>query len=245
MIWPLCFTPETRKIASGVVPRIDLPRGLVPFDINPVPDKENPFFAKLRAEGTRQLFATGVGEIYFGVYLDPLYKVHWNNRAGRVKIEIKTDGVVTFEKNVLVSDEVKEDADVDPRQFLLKAEIQDKTSPLLVKLTYTVCDDAQTFCTEVSQEYQVNLEPNPNLGTRPGIFLNEMFANVRDFDTNGDGDITKDEIPAGKVSMYVGHMDYNANETIEKAEIEQFLKMFNNGRGVSKFNDGGKPKPQK
>ncbi len=234
------FTPEIREVASGVVPRVNLPGGLVPFDLKPIPD-DNPFFAKLRAEGTRQLFATGIGEIYFGVYLDPLYKVHWNNRAGRVKIEIKNGDVVTFDKEEFISEEVKEDADVDPRQFLLKAEIQDKSSPLLVTLTYTVCDDDETFCTEVSQDYQIVLAPNPNLGTRPGIFLNEMFANVRDFDSNGDGDITVDELPAGKVTMYVGHMDYNANEIIEKAEIEQFLKMFNNGRGVSKFNDGGKP----
>jgi hypothetical protein len=41
--------------------------------------------------------------------------------------------------------------------------------------------------------------------------------------------------------MYVGHMDYNGNEIIEKAEIDRFLEMFNNGRGVDEFNDGGGP----
>ncbi len=239
---PAVFTPEVRKIASGVVPRIDLPGGLVPFEINPVPDKDHPFFAKLRAEGTRTLFATGVGEIYFGVYLDPLYKVHWNNRAGKVKIEIVGDGIVQLDKSKLVSEEIEADADVDPRQFLLKAEIENKTEPLVVKLTYTVCDDAETFCKEITQQYQINMRPDTNLGTRPGIFLNEMFANVRDLDKNGDGDISEDEIPAGKISLYVGHMDYNINGIIEKTEIERFLTMFNNGRGVSKFNDGGKPK---
>jgi Ca2+-binding EF-hand superfamily protein len=72
-----------------------------------------------------------------------------------------------------------------------------------------------------------------------------MFANVRDFDINGDGDITRNELPPGQVTMYVGHMDYNANDTIEKAEIDRFLKMFNNGRGVSKLNDGSRPKSKK
>jgi hypothetical protein len=238
---PTAFIPEPRSIASGVVPRIDLPGGMVPFDIDPVPDKDSPFFAKLRVEGSRELFGTGTGKMYFGVYLDPLYKVHWNNRAGRVKLEIKSDGVVIVDKDTYVSDEVKEDADVDPRQFLLDVTFADKTSPLNVKLTYTICDDEDTFCTEVTQAYQVNLKPNRNLGTRPGIFLNEMFANVRELDANGDGDLTADELPPGKVSLYVGHMDYNGNDIIEKSEIDRFCQMFNNGRGVAKYNDGDKP----
>jgi hypothetical protein len=114
-------------------------------------------------------------------------------------------------------------------------------SPFRVRVTYTVCDDAETFCKEVTREYQVNLEPDRNFGTRPGIFLNEMFSKVREMDKNGDGDLTPDELPPGKVTLYVGHMDYNGNEIIEKAEIDRFLKMFNNGRGPDEFNDGGGP----
>jgi hypothetical protein len=235
---PTAFTPEPRKIASGVVPRLQLPGRMRPLDIQHVPDDDNPFFAKLRVEGTPRLFNTGKGNLYFGVYLDPLYKVHWNNRAGKVKLELKTEGNVVLEQQTLTSAEVKEDADVDPRQFLIEATFKDQTAPLIAFLTYTVCDDAETFCIEVTQEYHIYGRSNTNLGTRPGIFLNEMFANVRDMDTNGDGDLTTDELPPGKVSMYVGHMDYNANNVIEKSEIDRFCKMFNNGRGVSKFNDG-------
>ena len=247
---PTAFVPQPREIASGVVPRIDLPAGLSPLVVDPVPDAENPFFAKLRVEGTRQLLETGKGKLYFGVYLDPLYKVHWNNRAGRVKLDLGNDQKVTFEQAVYVSDEVKEDADVDPRQFLIPAEFpveKDSDSgdlsmadPFTVELTYTVCDDAETFCKQVTQSYQINLKRSTNSGSRPGIFLNELFANVREMDTNGDGDLTADELPPGQVSLYVGHMDYNGNDKIEKAEIDRFCKMFNNGRGVSKLNDGSK-----
>ena len=41
-----------------------------------------------------------------------------------------------------------------------------------------------------------------------------------------------DELPAGEVTLYVGHMDYNGNEVIEKSEIDRFEQMFNNGRGA-------------
>ncbi|MFT5300861.1 MAG: hypothetical protein ACI814_001644 [Mariniblastus sp.] len=236
---PTAFTPEPRTIASGIVPRIDLPAGLKPFDLVPQENGDHPHFAKLRVEGSSGLFASGQGEMYLGVYLDPIYGVHWNNRAGRVKIQIDSEGKLELENSELVSDEVKADADVDPRQFLVKTKMIDKGSPVSITLTYTVCDDAETFCTEVSQSYTLNLKPNRNLGTRPGIFLNEMFANVRDFDKNKDGDITTDELPPGKVTLYVGHMDYDGNETIESNEIDAFLKMFNNGKGISEFNDGG------
>ena len=68
-----------------------------------------------------------------------------------------------------------------------------------------------------------------------------MFANVLDHDKNKDGDVTKDELPAGQKTLFIGHMDYNGNETIEKAEIEKFMAMFNNGRGFdSAKNDGQK-----
>ena len=81
-----------------------------------------------------------------------------------------------------------------------------------------------------------------DLGSRPGVFLNGLFADVRDYDKNGDGDITTDELPEGKVTLYTGHIDYNGNDILEKDEIDRFLKMFNNGKGVDPYNDGAKPK---
>lgn len=237
---PAVFTPEPSHIASGVVAPIEKPAGLMALNLNPIPDKDNPFFAKLRVEANRGL-QTGNGKMLFSVYLDPIYRVHWNNRAGKVKIEVKTDDLISIEPATMISAEIAEDADIDPRQFVVDAVTVGEPSPIRVKVTYTVCDDAETFCKEITQEYQVNFQPDRNLGTRPGIFLNEMFANVRQLDKNGDGNLTPDELPPGKVSLYVGHMDYNGNQVIEKSEIDRFLKMFNNGRGVDEFNDGNGP----
>jgi hypothetical protein len=236
---PAVFTPEVRDIASGVVPRIELPGGLSPLMIEPQADEENPFFVKLRVEATRGLLQKGEGQIYFAAYLDPLYKVHWNNRAGKVIVKVKPVEGQDFEKTDFAGPDVEEDADIDPRQFLVNVSLDDKREPFEVTLTYTVCDDAETFCSTVTQSYIVNLKPTRDLGSRPGIFMPAMFAKMRELDHNGDGNLTTDELPEGEVSLYIGHVDYNGNDVIEKAEIDNFLQMFNNGRGFDSSNNDG------
>jgi len=65
------------------------------MEIEPImPANGMRFYAKLRAEGTRQLFETGRGTMYLGFHLDPLYRVHWNNEVDPVEFEITVpDGV--------------------------------------------------------------------------------------------------------------------------------------------------------
>lgn len=238
---PTRFEPKPRKIASGVVPPIKLPGGLTALKTTPIPGKKGePFFAKLRAEATKDaLGKKGEGKLYLGINLDPLYEVHWNNRAGRVAIKITAPDGVTVTPNELKSDEIKANADVDPRQFLVSVSGTNEKPTLDIAVTYTVCDDAETFCRTLQQNYKVTFERNKDGGSRPGIFMPAMFAKVRDFDKNGDGNVTKDELPEGRRTLYIGHIDYNANEIIEKAEIDRFLAMYNNGRGLtSDKNDG-------
>lgn len=231
---PARFVPEPRSIASGVVARIALPKGLMPLRIEPIADDQTPFFAKLRAEATESLLESGSGSMYLGVYLDPLYKVHWNNRAGRVTVKVEPSDGLTMSPQAFESPEVEEDADVDPRQFLVEMQRDESLEAIEVSVTYTVCDDAETFCRQITQKYRVPFEGSRDLGSRPGEFLFSMFANVRDLDKNKDGDITKDELPAGEVTLYIGHMDFDGNEIIERSEIDTFMKMFNNGRGIER-----------
>ncbi|MEE2827407.1 MAG: hypothetical protein VYE64_12340 [Planctomycetota bacterium] len=241
------FTLENRRIASGVVPRVALPSGLAPLIVEPVDDGGFPYFAKLRAEATPGLLGNAAdGKLYLAVYLDPLYQVHWNNRAGKVKLTLEIPPGAAADPLEMFGPVVEADADVDPRQFLVDMARGDSKGPMEVELSYTVCDDAEKFCTEVVQRYRVEFKPTGDVGSRPGIFMPAMFAKIREFDKNGDGDITEDELPPGSVSLYVGHADYNGNGTIEAAEIDTFLQMFNNGKGFeSDLNDGqeekGKP----
>lgn len=236
---PAVFTPIIRDVASGVVPRIELPRGLTPLVLEPQTDSEDPFFVKLRVEATRSVLSQGKGKIYLGAYLDPLYKVHWNNRAGNVAVKVKPANQQVFARTEFVGPEVEQDADIDPRQFLVGVDLNDSREAFEVSLTYTVCDDAETFCITVTQVYVVNLQATRDLGSRPGIFMPAMFAKVRELDKNGDGNLTKDELPQGEATLFIGHMDYNGNDVIEKAEIDSFLKMFNNGRGFDSANNDG------
>lgn len=238
---PTKFEPEPSKIARGVVKPLALPGGMSGLVMKPVIKEDEPFFAKLRVEATSKVISEGTGKLYLGVYLDPLYQVHWNNRAGRVAIAIEAPEGVTVTPATLQSDEIKADADVDPRQFLVDIEGAVAKQELKIAVTYTVCDNAETFCRTIKQNYVVKVERNRDAGNRPGTFMPQMFASVLDHDKNKDGDVTKDELPAGRKTLFIGHMDYNGNETIEKAEIEKFMAMFNNGRGFgSAKNDGQK-----
>ena len=236
---PTVFTPQTPSIANGIVQRPALPRGLVALKSNAV-DSNDPHFAKLRVESTRAVSGGSKAPLVFTVYLDPIYKVHWNNRAGKVHLEIKpeSDSIQIADKKLSAAD-VKEDADVDPRWLTTSIQVAGKKRlSFEVTLTYTVCDDAQSFCKKIKQQYLVTPEPDRNAGTRPGIFLNGLFKNVRKFDTNHDGVIVADELPKGQKTLYIGHLDFNGNQKIETDEIDRFMKMFNDGRGISTGNDG-------
>ena len=231
------FVPPKIEIASGVVPRLKLPRGLGALKVTPIEMDDDPFFAKLRVEGTRGL-ANGVGSLYFGLYLDPIYNVHWNNQAGKVTLELETEGVLKVDRATMTSSAVDVDADIDPRQFLVKAKTLDRGGVFIATVTYTVCDDRETFCKTLTQMYEIELGTNRTEGTRPGIFINDMFYDVRKLDKNNDGDLTVNELPKGRLTLFMGHMDYDANGVIESAEIDRFLAMFNNGRGIVEHDDG-------
>ena len=233
---PVRFRPEPREISSGVVPAIDLPNGLSPVKIKYLPmTNGRPFYVKLRAELTRSPNAQNKQQLYLGFYMDPIYKVHWNNAAGPIEVEIDADDSFELSKKQLVGPRVEESADVDPRMFLLGVNAQNaKKDSMLVKLQYVVCDDAETFCVPLTQEFEVSLQPSNNGSTRPGIFLNRIFGNVKKFDKNKDGKITPQELGEGNVTMYMTHIDYNLDQVIDSKEIERFNLMYGNGRGVGK-----------
>ncbi len=235
------FAVEPRKIASGVLEPLALPAGLAAVKTEPVLEDETPFYVKLRAEASRPILnrGQGRGKLYLGVYLDPIYKVHWNNEAGRVHVKIEANDGILLSETLLDSPEVDVPADVDPRQFLLDVTVRHVREPLEITVSYIACDDAETFCMPVTQKYRVMLTADRNAGSRPGVFMPEMFANVMDFDANKDGKITKDELPVGDTTLYLGHLDRNFDDVIDEREIKVFFEMMNNGRGfTSDRNDG-------
>lgn len=236
------FAVESRDIASGVLEPLALPAGLAPVKTEAVIEDETPFFVKLRAEASREVVGqgSGRGKLYLGVYLDPIYKVHWNNEAGRVQIKIEANDGILLTETLLESPEMEVPADIDPRQFLLDISARHVDDPLEITLSYIACDDAETFCIPVTQKYRVTLVRDTKGGSRPGVFMPAMFADVKSFDIDGDGKITKAEIPPGESTLFLGHLDRNFDDVIDQSEIDAFYKMMNNGRGFdSDKNDGG------
>ena len=238
------FEMPIRNIAHGVVPRITLPGNLRPVPCE-IQNSDFPAYAKLRVEATADLIGNKRrGQIYLGVYLDPLYRVHWNNQAGKVSIKITAKDGLEFSSTLLESPSVDASADLDPRMFLIDA-IQNGPNhqTFHAEVTYTVCDDANTFCETVSQSYEVELRADRNLGSRPGVFMPEMFARVTELDADRNGRIEKDEFPKDRSTLYLSHMDTNLDKVIDADEIKRFMALFNDGRGFeSPLNDGAKRK---
>ena len=96
-----------------------------------------------------------------------------------------------------------------------------------------------TTSTTSAQTAELQVKKDKYGGTRPGIFLVGLFAEVEKFDKNADGILTKDELLAGKVSLYVGHMDKNENGQIDPEEISEFKAMFGNGQGFGRSKNDG------
>ena len=236
------FEMPRSKVASGVVPALALPGGLRPLLTTPA-ESDLPAFAKLRVEGSASLLGEDrKGSLYLGLYLDPLYQVHWNNRAGDVLIQVTTPDGMEISQSSLKGPQVKEDADIDPRQFLVELDRKKQDGPLTISVTYTVCDDAETFCHTVTQDYEVEFRTDREFGSRPGTFMPGMFARVMQLDRNGDGRIEGDEFPPQRATLFLSHMDRNLDQVIDRAEVEAFFRLFNNGRGFeSPYDDGNQP----
>ena len=144
-------------VAKGIVPRVPMPPGAMPLEIEPqVAASRAPFYAKLRAEGTIPLFTEGKGTLYLGLHLDPLYKVHWNNEVDPVSYQITTPEGVTVTPASATAIDPEEPADADPREFLV--EVDGNQGDILdLEIKYFACDDALTFCIPVQQDYKVHL----------------------------------------------------------------------------------------
>lgn len=226
-------TKANESIASGVMPEIELPKGLKSLQIEPA-ESDVPYYAKLRVEATPKI--TRGGKLHFMLSLDPIYKVHWNNLAGKVRIELSETNKLELSSERLESETVEVKADIDPRRFLVsvKSAKIDFDTTFTAKVFYHVCDDAETACFSVEQEYRISLKYDRDGGTRPGIFMVAMFDDVWSWDKNKDGVLSRDELPTRNAQLIMNHFDYSANGTIEKEEVEKFQNMFNDGKGIGR-----------
>jgi hypothetical protein len=218
--------PRARRPSQGVVPRLAI-RGMRPLKIEPQLESDVPFYLKLRAEADADLLGKGRGKLYLGFFLDPLYAVHWNNRAAPLRFEVKTVGEVSVSPASGEGPQVEVEADIDPREFLLNVDKGLGSVALKVTVHYYACDDAQTFCVPVTQHYQVQLVGDPDGGNRRAPPASQAASEpasgnprellVRFFDTNRDGSISLDEIEAAPERLR--RLDRDGNGRIAREEL--------------------------
>ena len=185
-----------------------------------------PFFAKLVAEGDRGLLRSGNGKLYLGFYLDPIYRVHWNNPAGGLRYTIELPGDDGFEPITGTTPKYEHDIDVDPREFLIDLAAPTKGATFRLTVSYTVCDDAETFCLPVEQAYTLQLAPDPAGGSRAGDWMTELCGDPMQYDKNGDQRVTRDELPKERAQIILNHADRDHDEVITPAEAALFHDMI-------------------
>ena len=157
--------PPVPTVAKGVVPRIALPGRMSTLRIDPrLGDSPIPFYTKLRADISQDFLRTGAGTLYLGFFIDPLYHMHWNNDAPPLEYEITTPAGVRVTPATGVFCDIEEPADSDPREFLVNIVAEDLDQPLDLRVTYYACDDANTFCVPVRQQYAVHLTVDADAG---------------------------------------------------------------------------------
>lgn len=161
--------PPPKPAARGVVKRLEKPNRLQVLKITPDPgDRKSPFYVKLRAEASRELLNEGKGDLYLGFFLDPLYRVHWNNKAKPIRVTFANGSV---EPETLEGPKVEQDSDVDPREFLVNIEAQ-SDEPLELDVSYFACNNEEGWCKAVRQRYTISWEVNRDagwqIGNRPG-----------------------------------------------------------------------------
>ena len=157
--------PPIGTVAKGIVERVERPDGMMPMMIEPILETSRaPFYTKLRAEGTMDLFRTGEGTMYLGFHLDPLYRVHWNNEAPPMQYELTADEGVTISPAKATGAHPEEKADADPREFLLEVDAAETGFGFDLTVRYYACDDALTFCVPVKQDYRVTMSRDTSHG---------------------------------------------------------------------------------
>lgn len=147
------FAPT--DVARGVVERLNKEERTQAIKVETKPGK-HPAYVKLRAEGTSDLIGGDPGKVYLGFFVDPIHRVHWNNQAGPVQVEVNGKTVT--------GPKVDEEADADPREFFVEV---DKAGPINITLKYVACDDAEKWCRKLTQEFVVQPTVDRDAG-RPG-----------------------------------------------------------------------------
>ena len=210
---------------------------------------------------SQDFLRTGPGQLYLGFHIDPLYRMHWNNEAPPLEYEVTAPAGVRITPATGVFPEIEEPADADSREFLVDIVAEDRSAPFDLRVAYYACDDANTFCIRVQQEYAVHLDVDADAGrvfgagrrfgggrfgrggleaargagrgAGPGGFADRILA----WDANDDGVVARDEIPK-RMGPLFDRLDTNGNEVIEDDEMVAMAERIPGESQIRALNEG-------
>ncbi len=232
-------------VATGVVPRLQLPGRMQPLEIE-LTDSVNdlPAYAKLRVEAGPGVLEEGKGQLYLGFVLDPIYRVHWNNLAPQPEYSIASPEGVELNPATATFPEVEQEADADPREFLVEINADHPPSegeePLELTVTYYACDNDNTWCIPVTQSYEISLVADPDGGRAFGRGAGGRFGGGRGIPGGPGGMPGGGQGRPGRNMMRerIRSWDTNADGLIVRDEVPEpmrerfFDRADTNGDGV-------------
>lgn len=146
--------------ASQIVPRLSLPRDMVPIQVlHSTEAGEEPCYAKLSAKVTSDLmFFGGPGKLLLEFALDPVHHVHWNNTGGPLEVRIEGPESIGLSSRSLTGPVPVVETDDDSRQFLIDVRNWQAGESLTVQVAYLVCSDREGWCKPVQHRMRVRCE---------------------------------------------------------------------------------------
>lgn len=223
--------PPPKTAPTEIVPRLPRTEPARPLKVEPQTAKsKHPFYVKLRAEANRQFLEQGRGKVYLAFRLDPIYGVHWNNLVAPVEYEFFPPEGVRISPAKGSGPQPKEEADADPREFLIEADRGGSTEPVRMTFRYFACDEK--MCMPVKQEYLIRWEVDPDAGwtirrpARPAAGQappspERMAERLMQRDANGDGKLSREEFPE-PLRQRFERMDADGDGSVTAAEAKAF-----------------------
>ena len=256
--------PAPQHAPTGVVARIEKPGSYRTLVSSPQLAKTTePFYTKLRAEADQGLLRSGEGNLYLAFLLDPLHGVHWNNLAPAMEVELSAPDGVRITPAIMQGPKVDEEADADPREFLVQVDRGDSQEPLGMRIRYYACTDQ--WCRPVTQEYLITWEvdrdagrvrsgrmdfnrttqrPGPGsgrgrgvspLGRRGSSDSRDPVERLLAGDVDGDDRLTPEELPE-QMRQNFDRVDRDGDGYVERSEIEAMMQ-----RGAARTRPAGGP----
>ncbi|MFO0902362.1 MAG: redoxin domain-containing protein [Pirellulales bacterium] len=215
-------TPLSDAAPRGFVDRVAR-AGMWPLVSTPqIETGGPPFYAKLRAEADLGVIDKGRGKLYIGFHLDPLYQVHWNRLTDPVQFEIELPKGVAFSTTSGKAARLDVENDCDPREFLLDVSAWPADLPIKLKVAYAACSDKD--CHVVTQTYVLRRERDIDggraapAGFRGAMKPEALVKMLLEGDTNGDGQLKRDEVPSLIRNSFADH-DRNGDGVLSTEEL--------------------------